>query len=381
VGKNAPQPDPMQGFAAIMQAQVGMQWLDFSREMFGKAEKRQRELIDPIIKRSSESQMRAQENANIWAEEDRARYKSIFLPLQDKFIDTAQNWDSPERQRMVAAEAKADVLSNAEAQKGAMRRQMASVGVNPASGRWSGIERQAGVETGLAAAGAQNMARSQTRREAIALKGDALNIGRGLPSQSLAALGGGVSAGNAAVSGNIAGQQVFLDSGQIMDRGFNGAMQGWRGMGDSLNDIYKNKLSAWQTQQQGIGSLAGGVGQIAGLIFSSKDAKEDKRPARGVLEAVKNMPVEGWRYKEGVEDSGAQEHVGPYAEDFKRETGLGDGKTISVVDAIGVTMGAVKELAEKVDAMESAPARGKSITTARRPSAPAKGRSIMKEAA
>jgi hypothetical protein len=39
------------------------------------------------------------------------------------------------------------------------------------------------------------------------------------------------------------------------------------------------------------------------------------------------------------------------AQDFKRVTGLGDGRSISVIDAIGVTMGAVKELAEKIDTL------------------------------
>lgn len=60
------------------------------------------------------------------------------------------------------------------------------------------------------------------------------------------------------------------------------------------------------------------------------------------------MPVEKWRYKEGTGMDDA-EHVGPYAEDFKEATGLGDGKTINVVDAIGITMGAIQELSRKVD--------------------------------
>ena len=64
------------------------------------------------------------------------------------------------------------------------------------------------------------------------------------------------------------------------------------------------------------------------------------------------MPVDEWQYKRGVADGGKQRHVGPYAEDFKRETGKGDGKTIPVVDAIGTTMGAVKELSAKVDRLD-----------------------------
>lgn len=50
-------------------------------------------------------------------------------------------------------------------------------------------------------------------------------------------------------------------------------------------------------------------------------------------------------------------------------TGLGDGKNINVVDAIGVTMGAVKELNEKVDRIGN--------KTAARP----KAKSIFRKAA
>lgn len=59
------------------------------------------------------------------------------------------------------------------------------------------------------------------------------------------------------------------------------------------------------------------------------------------------MPVEQWKYKDGMGDGG--EHIGPYAEDFQAATGKGDGATIPVVDAIGVTMKAVQELNQKVD--------------------------------
>jgi hypothetical protein len=38
----------------------------------------------------------------------------------------------------------------------------------------------------------------------------------------------------------------------------------------------------------------------------------------------------------------------PYAEEFRENTGLGDGQTIAFQDAIGVTMGAVKDLDAEV---------------------------------
>jgi hypothetical protein len=378
---SAPKENPMEGMAAIMQAQVGMAWLQFSQEQFAIANKRQQELIDPLAKRVTEGQIRAQDNANMWGEEDRARWKSVFLPLQDKFIEKANNWDSAERQANVAAEAKADVVSNAEAQREQMRRSMAASGANPASGRWAGVENAAGVEVGLAAAGAQNNARNQVRKEAVALQGDALNIGQGLPSQAVGALGLGVGAGSSAMGTQVAGNNQWMQARSIMDRGFQGAMTGWRGAGEGFNAMHKNQLAAHQMNQQGMGSLFEGIGGIAGLIFSDEDAKEDKREARGILDAVKKMPVEKWKYKEGVADEG--EHVGTYAQDFQKQTGLGDGKTIDVVDAIGVTMGAVKELSEQVDRIEAKVSAAPAARSVKRSSGKptSGGRSIMKEAA
>ncbi len=47
----------------------------------------------------------------------------------------------------------------------------------------------------------------------------------------------------------------------------------------------------------------------------------------------------------------------PYAEDFAREFGVGDGTKINVIDAVGVTLAAVKGVAQKVHRLEARMAR------------------------
>jgi hypothetical protein len=74
------------------------------------------------------------------------------------------------------------------------------------------------------------------------------------------------------------------------------------------------------------------------------------------LRGLRRLDVEEWRYKDGISDG--KRHVGPYAEDFKREFD-GDGKTIGFQDAIGVTMKAVQDLADKVDRLEGKRGIGK----------------------
>lgn len=125
----------------------------------------------------------------------------------------------------------------------------------------------------------------------------------------------------------------------------------------------------------GLGSLLSGAGAFgslfsAGSVFgpaaaaSSRELKRDpERSESGMrditheatLEKLEDLPVERWRYKEGL-GLGDRDHVGPYAEDFRETFGIGDGKTINYLDAIGVGLSATKGLAKKVRLLEHATA-------------------------
>lgn len=385
------QNDPMVGIAGIMQAQaaqaqvqLGQDWLSFSKEQFGIANERQKG-IDVLTKQVTDQQIKSMTNANQWAEEDRARWKDKFQPLQDQYIEKAQNWDSAGKQSEAAAEAKADVASSYAGQKAQGERALAAQGARPDSGAWAGTTRAADTVAALAGAGAQNNARKQLRNEAMALQGDALNIGSNLPSQAGSFMGTGMQAGNSVVGNNINNQNSWRSNIGIMNTGYEGAMTGWnnsaniwRNIGKDRTDMlnYSDKMRAESMQ-----GMMGGAGQLFGAVLgmSSKEAKEDKREVRGVLEALKEMPVEAWSYKQNVVNDGGEQHVGTYAEDFQKATGLGNGKSINLMDAIGVTMGAVKELAEKVETIKGGSDGDEKPASQR--TAARRGKSIMKEAA
>jgi len=310
-GGSAPEPDPNVGIAALKSAEIGEDYMGF---------------------------MRNQANiSNAWAETDRQRYKTVFEPLQDEYIAKAQA--GPDYDGVAAAvdRAGADASRKFSLAQGQEERRLAASGVNPASGRSTESTRRSELTEALGVAGARNTTRLTERQraeaEADAMETNAINMGSGLAVNPATSLGMSNSANSS---------------------GFRGAMQGYGQQGQLLNQDYRNRLSAWQADQASSSSMWGGVGSLAGLgismMRSSKDYKEDKRPARGVLDAVKEMPVEQWKYKDGIADGG--QHVGPYAEDFHAATGKGDGKSIPMQDAIGVTMGAVQELAEKVDKLE-----------------------------
>lgn len=352
---SAPSPDPAIGQAALKQAQIGEDSLAFWKEQMGVANERQA-AQDVIANEVTQNQLNASKQAQGWAAADRKRYEDVFQPLQDEFIDTAKNWDSEERQNKMAAEASADVLSNSAQQRQATNRMQASQGVDPRSGRYQGVDRAAELATGLNVAGAQNNARNTVRKEGVAMKADAVNMGSGLAVNPATSLGLGVSSGSAAMGTTSGNNAQAAGNASLMQNGYNAASQGYGSQASILNNQYSNQLNAWSAQQQAnnsaSSSLFGGLGSLAGMgmmAFSSKDYKEDKKPIEGGLDAVNSMPVEEWKYKDGIADGG--EHIGPYAEDFQKATGKGNGKMIPVMDAVGVTMKAVQELDKKVEAL------------------------------
>ncbi|QIW86707.1 tail fiber domain-containing protein [Klebsiella phage SJM3] len=353
-GSSAPSPDPNIGLAAMKQAELGEEWLNFAKDQFNVSNERQKQQ-DVLANQVTQQQLDASKQAQQWATEDRDRYNNTFKPLEDQFIDKAQNWDSAERQQQQASEAKADVLNNASQQRQATERNMASMGVNPTSGRYAGVERSGENATALAAAGAENNARNTVRNQALSLQADAVNMGKGLAVNPASSLGLSTSAGSAAMQTTAGNNAQAAGLSSIMGQGYQAAMTGYGNQANTLNQQYQNQLNAWQANQLQSNSLWGGLGQFGGMLggaaimSSSKDYKENKRPAKGSLEAVRRMPVEEWKYKDGIEDGG--QHIGAYAEDFHAATGKGDGKSIPVVDAIGITMGAIQDLDKKVDAL------------------------------
>lgn len=365
-GGTTVQQDPNIGIAAMKQAQLGEKWLQFANEQFKVANERQAEQ-DKIANEVTQQQLDASKQAQGWATADRDRYENTFVPLQDQFIEKAQNWDSAERQQQLASEAKADVMSNAAQQRAATQRQQASMGVSPTSGRYAGVDRAAETSTALAAAGAQNNARNTARKEAMALQGDAINLGSGLGVNPATSLGLSSSTGSAAFGTTSSNNAQSLGNASIMSSGYQGAMNGYNSQASILNQQYQNNLAAQQAKNQSSSSLWGGIGSLAGMglmAFSSKELKEDKTPIEdgAALEAINSMPVEEWKYKEGVADEG--QHIGPYAEDFQRATGKGNGKMINLVDGMGLTMKAVQDLSKKVDKLASSRGMGLKQTEA-----------------
>jgi hypothetical protein len=304
MGKSAPAPDPAIGQAALLSAQTGADYYATMQQQAALA--------------------------NQWAAEDRARYQNTFIPLQDAYIQQAQDWANPANMQKRVNESEAATRNAIAQQQAAAQRQQAAMGVAPNSGRSAALARTNANAAALAVAGAGNTARNNVRNEAQAMQINAINMGSGLPMQAMSNMN---------------------SANQSYSSGATGALNGYGQQGQLLNTQYQQQMAYYDAQNQAASDLFGGFGSILGLAYGSdKNIKEGrKKVGRSLLDAVNKMPVEEWSYKPGEGDGGR--HIGTYAQDFKKQTGMGDGKTINVIDAIGTAMGAIKELSAKVDAL------------------------------
>lgn len=83
-------------------------------------------------------------------------------------------------------------------------------------------------------------------------------------------------------------------------------------------------------------------------LLSDRNLKTDIHPAdtEALLESVARLPIHVWRYRARPQAS----HVGPMAQDFANELGLGESdRVIAPVDANGVTLGAIQALYRRVE--------------------------------
>ena len=249
-----------------------------------------------------------------YAKEDRARWESVYKPMQDRFIQEANEYDTPERREAEAARAQVDVQRQSEAARNNADARLRSMGLDPSQMRSSSMMQQMGVATAANQALAGNMARTQVEDKGRALRADAINMGNGLPAQAAMGFAGAGNSGGGALSAGAAGQNATLGAiqgganvaGTAM--GFrSGALQNvaaltgspmqWAGMGGNMlgqsssaygnaastsSQNYQNQMSQWQAGQQqaqqsfnnimSVASLAGGMMMAEGGDVSRKRA-------------------------------------------------------------------------------------------------------------
>lgn len=296
------------------------------------------------------------DDASANAQDMWSRYKSVFQPVEDQVVKDAAGYDSPEQMARVRQEAAGNANSAFDVAQASRNVQLTRMGVNPNSGRFVDPTANAIQRVG-ATADSMNRATADRADRAIALRQGVASFGMNVASAgdrareiALAATGAGTGAMNAA--GGVASAIRTAPAAWT-----NAATSAFSGGAGALNAQQNATTSETVAQNNARLGLMNGLG----TMFSSKKAKDRHAGVSEseVVKKIKSMPVDRWSYKKEIlpdaaKDGSQNQHIGPYAEDFKRRFGVGDGKTISVIDAIGVGFAAMKGLAKKVEALEGA---------------------------
>jgi hypothetical protein len=224
-------------------------------------------------------QLPAMEDQAAWAKKDRGRYEQLFQPLEDQFIKEAQEYDTAERRGTAAATAVSDVSQSFDAQRRNALQRLEGYGVDPSQTRNAALD--VGVRTAQAAASAQAATGARNRVEDVgrAMRGDAVNMGKGLPSQAAAGYGGSAASGYGGVS--AANQTTAGGAGAANSAlGFSGqALQGYNQGANIRNSAFQNSMQNWQAgQDQTMGwiNAASGIAGAAMMADGGPAPSEDQ---------------------------------------------------------------------------------------------------------
>jgi len=355
-----PAPDPAIGRAAEQNAEIGREALAFSKQVYEESKPRYEkyaELIDKVVTQQLDI---GEQSAAL--SKDYADYmKGTFRPIEQAMAEEAAQAGGATDQERMASQAGVDIATSFEGARAAQQRDLQRVGVNPASGAYLSADTSSRVMEAASRAQAMNNARENARNLGWAKRADVANMGRNLPSNQATSAGIALNAGNAA-AGNAGAPNAMANQNAAQQlTGYNTAVGANSASGNLYLGQFGAMMSGYNAQQQadaakwgGIGSLVGsgisGIGAYAALSSKKLKHNMEKVDSEIVLKGLKKLPVEKWDYKPGVADE--KTHIGAYAEDFKDTFGVGDGKTINLVDAIGVNMLALQGLSKQVDRIE-----------------------------
>lgn len=262
-GSSAPSPDPNIGKAALEQAAIGREALEFYKSAYEEMKPGSME-AQRLANEIAQQQIRVGEINEQRAASQWDHYQKNFLPVEERMVQEAMEYDSEDRQQAAAARAISDVAQRAQVQRQADERSLQRMGVNPMSGRFQAQQSTQGLMQALGEVGAANQARQVLRDQGIALRAGAANFGRNMPNTAAQAYGLSIGAGQAGVGSLGAGQAMGQSTLGIMGQGYNTAMAGNQSMANILNQQYGNQVNAWQAQQQANSAAWGGLGALIG---------------------------------------------------------------------------------------------------------------------
>lgn len=207
--------------------------------------------------------------------------KETFRPLEQGLVDDANAFSEEGAQEQFARQAAADLQGQQANQNAQNNRAMASMGVNPNSGKFQAIASQQGLVNAAQRAGATSNARVQADALSTAKRIEVAGLGRNLTGAAQGSYGMALNAGNSAVSNNAQAGNSLVNS---TSAGNSTIMQGQgmqlSGLGSVLNgqtSIYQSNTQRSAADSQGTGQMIGAGLGVATALMCDARLKENLR--------------------------------------------------------------------------------------------------------
>ncbi len=260
MGKKSPDPPNLQPVAAgsIETARIAQETAREQLEFARQQQTQNQQILDRVLTGQEAIQNETLENART----DRRRFEELYQPLEEDLIEEFQSYDSPERQDLERGRAIADVSTSFDAARRNALQRLEGFGVDPSQTRNAALDLETRVQQAAATAGAASTATRNVEDKGRALRAEALNIGRGYPSNVAGSYAQSLQAGNSQLnnanntSANTSG--LFANANGALGTSING-FQGGAGI---LTQGFNNARGVANDNTQ---SIISGVGAAAGL--------------------------------------------------------------------------------------------------------------------
>lgn len=380
---STPAPDPQIGAASKEQVDLATKEYNDQKALTDQ--------YSPLFASEIQKSVAAQDQQTQQSADTYANYKQYFQPVMDQYATQAADYATDGRKEQAAQTASGQVATAYDAARAQQADQLTSGGVQAGSGKALALNNALNLQEATAKAGAANTARTNVENTGLSLEANAANIGNGLPTTSLQQGAAAQSSGSAAQGsvGGLSGLTAapLTTSSATMTAGINGLL-GYAGAQQNaatsnqgfFGDLIGAGLKGYGMYSSSKGlkskiSRVDGKAAVRGLVAANDDGPAGRGLMAGATrETVKSkpggsplqvdgpralkgltdgkMPVDGWKYHDGVEDSG--DHVGPYAEDV--HAAFGDavapgGRAVDIGAMSHVNGAAIAELSKKVLAL------------------------------
>ena len=243
-------------------------------------------------------QTRMAEREDAAAVENRERYKNVFQPMEDKIVQAAKEADSPEKIAELRGRAMADVSDQFDSARKNAAQRLESYGIDPGQTRAGALDTGVRLQEASAKAAASEGARIGAENKALALTGEAVNIGKGYPgniAQANATASGAANAGGQAINtagmqGANMGNSLIASRNAVSSSGGNlmgsptqwgaGAGNSFAGSANTLTQGYNAQLGQLKADSANAAGIGSGIGSLLGfgLGFLNKGGKIPSDP-------------------------------------------------------------------------------------------------------